>query len=186
MKHIKGFKEKNPKGKDLNLFVRFGGLNLKTQKGYSSDPKGFHSPPTTRGFYAMPKVAQEFFLIGSMDVYQPGVVPKWKEEYNKEGGYEKWEKRRRKSLSGIRKEFRKTDGNIWHHLIDFVDKNEIIDSNGSWIKTDINIWKKAFSKMSLKYRYGEDFFALKDINKSKGITGFFSKDHCEVFFDEKV
>ena len=40
--------------------------------------------------------------------------------------------------------------------------------------------------MSLNHRYGEDSFSVKDINKSKGITGYYSKDHCEVFFDEKV
>jgi hypothetical protein len=186
MKHLHGFKNKNPKGKDLNIFVRFGGLDLKNQDGYSKDPKTFHAPPAPRGFYAMPKVAQELFLIGSIDSFQPGVVPKWKDEYDNEEGFEKWEKRRKKSISAIRKEFRKSDGNIWHHLGDYVDLNEIIDSHGSWVKTDINTWKKAFSKMSLKHRYGEDMFAISDINKSRGITGYYSKDHCEVFFDEKV
>ena len=182
MKYIKGFKKRSPKGKDLNIFVRFGGLNLKKQKGFSNDPKTFHSPPSNRGFYAMPKVAQELFLIGSMDVYQPGVVPIWKDKYD----YDEFEKRRKISLSSIRKEFVKTSGNIWHHLQDYVSNNEILDSNGSWIKTDINVWKKAFSKMSLNHRYGEDSFSVKDINKSKGIMGYYSKDHCEVFFDEKV
>jgi hypothetical protein len=55
------------KGKNLNIFVRFGGLNLKKQEGYSNSPSSFHQPPASRGFYAMPKVAQEFFLIGSLD-----------------------------------------------------------------------------------------------------------------------
>jgi len=108
MKYIKGFKKRSPKGKDLNIFVRFGGLNLKKQKGFSNDPKTFHSPPSNRGFYAMPKVAQELFLIGSMDVYQPGVVPIWKDKYD----YDEFEKRRKISLSSIRKEFVKTSGNI--------------------------------------------------------------------------
>jgi hypothetical protein len=121
----------------------------------------------------MPKVAQELFLVGSIDVYQPGVVPIWKDKYD----YDEFEKRRKISLSSIRKEFVKTSGNIWHHLTDYVSNNEILDSNGSWIKTDINVWKKAFSKMSLNHRYGEDSFSVKDINKSKGIMGYYSKDH---------
>ncbi len=32
MRHIDKYKEHSPKGKDLTLFVRFGGLDLKNQK----------------------------------------------------------------------------------------------------------------------------------------------------------
>ena len=36
------------KGKDLYQFVRFGGMNLKKQKGYSDKAYSFHAPPANR------------------------------------------------------------------------------------------------------------------------------------------
>jgi len=213
------FKKKNtPKGKDLSVFVRFGGLDLKNQKGYGKDT--YHSPPAPRGFYAFPKVAQEMFLVGSLDKFQPGILPKtpeypehkeieidgemqlspedrekWEKETD-EFDWEKYQKDRRKRYAEIRREFRKTTGNIWHHLGEFCKQSSIIDRHGSWVKTSIQDWQKAFSKSSLTNRYGEDFGGRSDrenkgrgldsINKARGIGGYYSKDHYEVFFDEKV
>ena len=222
MKHVTTYKlfegekpkRKGPKGKDLSIFVRFGGLDLKTQKGYSSKDEGtFHAPPAPRGFYAMPKIAQELFLVGSLDKTQPSIFakapeyPEYKEingELSKED-QEKWEKEsdafdwdkhnknRDKRYTEIRKEFKKIDGNIWHHLVDMVPNNEVLERKGSWVKTSIKAWQKAFNKESLKNRYGEDFGGSQgkgrgetSINKARGITGFYSKDQYEVFFDEKV
>jgi hypothetical protein len=178
------------KGKNLNIFVRFGGLDLKNQKGYGNDT--FHSPPCTRGFYAMPLVAQELFLIGSIDTYQPGIMPK---EPHKKKDYvdteEVWNnhsKKRKKILSSMRKQFIKTEGNIWHHLAKWTDRNEIIAEHGSWCKSSIKSWQKSFSRMSLEHRYGEKWNgdSTKNINNVRGLLGWYSKDHCEVFFDEKV
>jgi hypothetical protein len=190
---------KGPKGKDLSKFVRFGGLDLKNQKGYGSDT--FHAPPATRGFYAFPKCAQEFFLIGSMDKFQPGTMPK-DPDWSKLSGEEatkvstQHDKKRRKILQNIRKEFTKTDGNIWHHLGEFCKPVDIIDRHGSWVKTTIEIWQKAFSKSSLNNRYGEDFMGDKfsggkgrgidSVNSARGINGMYCRDNLEVFFDEKV
>lgn len=172
------------KNKDLKVFVRFGGVNLKTQKGYQFNPTTYHKPPTRRGFYAMPKIAQEYFLLGSIEAFQPGTTPKIKEYED----YDKWNKKRRKCMSLRRKEFRKDKGFIWHHLGEYCDRNEIINTHGSWVKTSIQHWEIAFKRMSIKLRYGESIFdfCVKSINDAKGITGFYSKDHCEVFFDEKV
>lgn len=226
MKHVTTYKlfeeekpkGKGPKGKDLSIFVRFGGLDLKTQKGYSSkeDNKTFHAPPAPRGFYAMPKVLQEFFLIGSLDKTQPHVFPKApeypehkeikgelskedEEKWKKERDAFDWEKHNKnvgKRYTEIRKEFKKTEGTIWHHLVDQVPNNEVLGRKGSWVKTSIKTWQKAFNKESLKNRYGENWdrndkgeFAGRgetSINKARGITGFYSKDQYEVFFDEKV
>lgn len=196
MKKIKSFKDyskkvsKGPKGKDLSTFVRFGGLDLKTQKGYGNDT--FHSPPASRGFYAFPKVAQEHFLIGSLGEYQPGVLPK-SPDWNKftDDDYKKWDKKIDKIYKSIRKEFRKTTGNIWHHLGEHCKPSDIIDSHGSWVKTPIAVWQKAFSKESLNLRYGEDFGTgtgrgESSINNISKVSGYYSKDHFEVFFDEKV
>lgn len=199
MAKIKKFKDfKGPKGKDLSTFVRFGGLDLKTQRGYGRSDT-FHSPPASRGFYAFPKCAQEMFLIGSMDKFQPGTMPKepkWNdlpdEDYKEIS--KTHSKRQRKILQNIRKEFKKTTGNIWHHLGEHCKESDIISRHGSWVKTTIDTWQKAFSKTSLKNRYGEDWAAWgsargrgeSSINSTRGISGAYSKDHYEVFFDEKV
>jgi len=198
------------KGKTLHIFVRFGGVDLKNQKGYKADAskqKSYHSPPAPRGFYAMPKVAQEFFLISGMSSYQPGTVPNYPKKKivgEDENGIpicgditqEQWDdhqKRYDKAISAMRKEFSRKDGNVWHHLEEWTDQNEIIGRHGSWVKTSIQAWKKAFTKMSLNNRYGEKRFSgwdlsTKSINEPlrSGLMGMYSKDHCEVFFDEKV
>lgn len=177
------------KGKDLTKFVRFGGLDLKNQKGFGDDK--FHSPPASRGFYAMPYCAQEFFLIGSMNKYQPGTTPKdvkYDEilpEDEMQTIWDKQEKRRKKAISSMRKVFYKRIGHVWHHLDKFTPHNEVISSHNSWIKTTMDAWRKAFTKMSLTQRYGEDSWSKKSVNQSK-LFGWYSKDHCEVFFDEKV
>ena len=177
--------------KKLNIFVRFGGLNLKTQKGFNKSDS-YHSPPASKGFFAFPLLAQEFFLIGSMDVFQPGIIPKWKSIPGKtyeDIDYELFEKKRKKAVSAMRKQFVKNEGNIWHHLVNYTDRSEIIEENGSWCKTSIKAWQRAFMKMSLKHRYhiGDKWSEpVKSINETKGLLGWYSKDHCEVFFDEKV
>jgi hypothetical protein len=206
LKHIspyKTFEGKGPKGKDLTIFVRFGGVNLKPQKGYKKSDS-FHGPPTPRGFYAFPKIAQEFFLIGSMDKFQPSTVPKVKDipypgkdasqedkdKWEKEVDSHDWEadeKRRKNAISAMRKEFKRIDGNIWSHLGEYVKRSEIIAEHGSWVKTSIKEWQRAFNKMSLKHRMPSDKdLGTNNINTARGIMGYFSQDHCEVFFDEKV
>jgi len=70
------------------------------------------------------------------------------------------------------------------------DNKDILQRKGSWIKTDVKTWAKAFSKMSTILRYGRHKYNLENnINKrgdNKSIIGWYSKDFCEVFFDEKV
>lgn len=181
-----------PKGKDLSVFVRFGGANLKPQKGYGNDT--FHSPPAPRGIYAMPKVVQVFFLVGSIGKFQPGTMPKEKsrdeiEKMTHEEAHEYWSAQEpfMKRIRMFRKEFRKTDGNIWHHLGQFVPRNEVIAEHGSWVKTSIKTWQKAFSKHSIQNRYGEDGIVRRtSIDQARGINGYYNEDHFEVFFDEKI
>lgn len=168
------------KGKKLNIFVRFGGVNLKKQRGYGNK-KSYHAPPAPRGIYCMPLIAQEHFLISSMNVYQPGTTPKKIESFQGED-WDIYYKKYRNSLKKMRKQFFRDKGNIWHHLVEYVDRNEIIQEYGSWCKTSIKTWQKAFVKMSLEHR----LYYSKSINSAKGIVGYYSKDHCEVFFDEKI
>lgn len=188
------------KGKDLTVFIRYGGLDLKNQKGYVANPNpdeglGYHSPPASRGFYAMPKVAQEMFLVGCIGETQPSMLPK--KNYDKrndwtEEQWNEWGKKYNKAFDLRRKVFRKDEGNIWHHLTEEVENHEVIDRHGSWVKTSIAVWKKAFMKNSLKSRYGESKdcldLSIRNINEPprSGLFGMYSKDHCEVFIDEKV
>ena len=168
------------KGKEIYKFIRFGTLDLKNQKGFGSDT--YHSPPASRGFYAMPYILQCRFLIGSIDEYQPGTTPKFRPEEN----YDEWDKRYKKAVSKMKKIFVRKKGNIWHHLEEYADQAEIIARNGAWVKTSIAHWAKCVSKSSLNDRYGEKYISdIKSINETKGISGYYSKDHYEVFFDEK-
>ncbi len=184
------------KDKDLYTFVRFGGLNLKKQKGYKSDlpkPEGFdmmwgHLPPASRGIYAMPKIAQDLFLVGSLDSFQPSVMPKEREyaELSSDEKQEAWrkeEKRRREVLSMIRKEFRKDKGTIWHHLGDCCKRSDIIAEHGEWVKTEMLVWAKAFRKASVIARARSLEHGDHWKNKAFGCHGH---EHLEVFFDEKV
>lgn len=50
--------------KNLDTFVRFGGLSSVRQKGYDRSMPTFHSPPARRGIYAFPRGCIETFLLG--------------------------------------------------------------------------------------------------------------------------
>ena len=178
------------KDKDPYVFVRFGGLQIKRQKGYEKGDWqcSYHSPPAPKGFYSMPKIAQEFFLVGCLSQTQPGIFAKSGDNVigRKAENPRYWKDRMRQ----IRKEFRKQEGELWHHLEEFVDRKEILQAHGSWVKTSIRAWAKAFSKMSTIYRYGRHKYDLENgINQhgdGRSIIGPFSRDHCEVFFDSKI
>jgi hypothetical protein len=59
--------------------------------------------------------------------------------------------------------------------------------HGSWVKTSMKAWQKAFSKESLRNRYGDvSIVRNTSINNARGINGYYNEDHFEVFFDEKI
>jgi hypothetical protein len=167
----------------LNKFVRFGKLALVKQKGFGKST--FHAPPSQRGFYAMPLRYQEYFLIGSIDSYQPGQlnVPKKPTNDATEEECESWGKKWHERFKAIRHEFTvDNDVELWHHLT--VPNNVVISRHNSWVKTSLKAWKKAVSKESVKLR-SESGGEL-GINSARKRTGHYSKDHFEVFFDTKV
>lgn len=170
------FKNKNP-----YLFVRFGSLNLKKQKHYIEVDKSFHNPPVKFGFYAMPYILQEWFLIGSIAKFQPEVFGK-EINYN-DIDWEKHEKKIKKIKQQIRKIFEKKEGFIWHHL----DVKNPVKISGSWNKSTMKTWEKALRKTILRERMSTDWQEVKGkISEIKGINGYYSKDHYEVFIDEKI
>jgi len=79
-----------------------------------------------------------------------------------------------------RKKF-KYDGPIWSHLKARVKPHEILDEKGDWIKTDMDVFKKAFHK--------ELTSILRDARKEKyPVAGLklYGWDHLEVFIDSKI
>jgi hypothetical protein len=150
--------------KDNDTFVRYGGLSLVKQKGYSRVAKTYHSPPAKKGIYAFPIKAIDFFLCSH-----------------------------RKKFELQRREF-KHKGNIWHHLGFRCKPNEILAMHGSWVMTEFKVWEKAFSKESLNLRYGEKKkdsgwdLSTNNINQPlrSGIRGIYSADHLEIFISEKI
>jgi len=185
--------------KDIdNTFIRYGRLHLTKQQGHDKD--SFHAPPSTKGFYAMPIRFQELFLIGSIDKTQPDQVAipkKVKEDSTSENfDWVKYEKVRKEKLKKIIHKFNvKNEDLIWHHLTD-VKHNLIIDKNGTWVKTSVRDWKKVLKKESLRLRvesistsmFGGDDKSTggKRLEEVRPKTGWYSKDHFEVFFDTKV
>lgn len=170
-----------------NLFVRFGKLHLTKQEGFGGN--GFHSPPSSVGFYAMPFKYQEFFLIGSLTKTQPEQfnIPKELNEYDGDDMevYDKREKYLKDKYSELRHEFYVDDDVlVWHHL-NSVKRNEIVAEHNSWVKTTISEYKRALKKEIVLYRS----FAMKlcntgDINSIP--KNYINKDVLEVFFDTKV
>lgn len=55
-------------------FARFGGLSSVNQTGYDPNSDDFHSPPTSRGFYAFVWPYYEMFLLGAPQTLNPYVI----------------------------------------------------------------------------------------------------------------
>ena len=189
------------KNKDLTIFIRYGGLDLKNHKKNRKKDK-YHTPPANRGIYAFPLCAIEYYLIGAIDEFQKEIFPKKpKYPYHKEINdklsdedqlewdniydafdYDNHEKQVEHIKRLIRKTFKKSKGTIWHHLEKYLNRKSIILNRcNSWVKTSIKDWQKAFIKSSMYDRY----YDSKNINNVL-LFGYSSKDHYEVFFDEKV
>lgn len=84
------------------------------------------------------------------------------------------------------KKFRYT-GDIWHHLIEYVDPKDIIDKTESWVKTNFSVYCKALHKCDTIERF--DSYLGKDWGKKEWhgdphtYPNNFSKDHYEVFIE---
>jgi len=168
-----------PRGKDLTKFVRYGSLNLIYQKGFDSEE--FHSAPARKGFYAFPYVLQEHYLVGGLYRTQPDIFKKIKDgEYVDYDDY-------LKKLKTIRHVFTKKDGTIWHHLEGMAKQKEIIQRHKEWAKSSITDWIKIVSRTSINDRMPSGAgYTINSFSQSHGVCGHFSKDHYEVFFDEKI
>ena len=183
-----------PQGKDLSVFVRFGGLNLKRQRGYSLWPEGACSPPARRGFYAAPKVAFDRFLIGGIHETQPSIFPAparapevehrtWEEVV---ASAEAADRHRKYLLSLIRREFRKLHGTVWSRLGGSVRRPEIIDAHGEWVKTTMREWRRAFGKEWHRARVMMVSSAYPGTARRDEVRSIRRATSYEVFLDEDV
>lgn len=201
MKYISSWDSINESADIDRTFVRFGKLGLVKQDGFGSDT--FHAPPAPRGFYAMPKRFQELFLVGSIENTQKiknmPKEDKYKDPETGEHDWDKYERDNKKAFQKLRHEFSiDPTTEFWHHLD--VPNNEVLQRHNSWVKTTFRAWKKALSKESVKLRAkslapwvsgkddteGEFRKTPGGINSTRKRTGWYSKDHFEVFFDTKV
>jgi hypothetical protein len=164
-------------------FVRYGGLAPVKQRGFSSSPTTFHSPPARKGLYAFPRFWEEPFLLGG-DLNTYGVknrIVRLKDKHGKlvKGG-KYWDRSSGKLWPDVepdgdgvyswedyihyitvQQKPRKFthNGPLWHHLGTQLNTAEIIKSRGAWVLTSIDIYKKAFKK-EMNYRRKS---AIKDL-----------------------
>jgi len=182
-------------------FARFGGLSSVKQKGYNINMEGYHSPPSRRGIYAFLYPYYEPFLLGA-DEYS-GINTKhskFERVKNKDGEYiiskddvdvdeKNWMKfySIRKYKDGnsyiikpkVPKIF-KYNGELWHHLGDFVKFSDILDTKGTWVLTSFNIYISA-----LKKEHHNSINSLKKMNiNTKNPHYYTNIDHLEVFIEK--
>jgi hypothetical protein len=88
-------------------------------------------------------------------------------------------------------------GELWHHLVDEVKQEDIIQKSGSWVKTTYSIFCEAFHKHKVNlanssyrsfgddYNNAVDFANRKIIDPYKNSFGFrYCKDELEVFIEK--
>ena len=80
-------------------------------------------------------------------------------------------------------------GDLWHHLDNDLKPQDIIDKKGCWVKTSYQVYVQQLKR----YIYTEKFDTYLEFKKSKDISGnphgmrnFYSKEHFEVFINNKI
>lgn len=74
------------------------------------------------------------------------------------------------------------NGPIWHHLVDYVKDENVLDRNGSWVKTDMDSFREAFKKELHSMSKSAMSYGMLTSKLRKG----FALDHLEVFIDTKI
>ena len=154
--------------------VRFGGLSAVDYKTiYGKD--SFHAPPTRYGIYA--------FLYPYIDDFLwAWKLPETKEDFDPT----KERKRFNKHARLLRREF-EYNGLIWCHFVEHAKGRK---RAGSWVEVTMPEFKKIFRKVMCKDMQRlhnllpQDNSSIKNAYK-RGLGGFISTDHLEVFIDKK-
>lgn len=202
---------------DEIYFIRWGNLNpIKHKEARGTDEDTWiHVAPCYKGIYAFPRGFIEEFLIGGeygqhhkrllrdkdgnpipdRDFYTP-YLEKVKPEYAKILKKLKIKKRdltvlyindEQYTAYNVRPKKFKYNGDIWHHLEDSVDKDEIIDSKHGWIKTSFKAYVKALRKRDTVERF-HSYLMSKDRHGDRHgdphtHPNWFVKDYYEVFIE---
>lgn len=145
-------------------FCRYGGLSRKHQKGYGSET--YHAPPTRRGFYAFVWPYVEFFLLTGYTQNQ--------------------EKLQKGDFKPKRRRIFEYYGNIWHH---FDSAKGIIATHNSWYKSSYEDYCEALRQKLHSHKTDAiaDMYTVNhriELGRS-GNVGYYSKDHLEVFIEDK-
>jgi hypothetical protein len=167
--------EKKGKGKPVDL-VRFGGLSPTSHKKFYKNGGTFHSPPVKKGIYAFIWPYIEDFLW----VWKIPDIPN-----EPEGA---WKKRKNEYMKKNTKRF-KYSGMIWTHFVDVAPEGRRV---GSWVEIHTDDLHKILKKVKhrdVRELMGDKFLypagtktPIIDPYK-KGLGGFMSKDHLEVFIE---
>lgn len=196
-------------------FLRWGNLNAVKHKESRkvSDNEWSHVAPCLKGIYAFPRGYVERFLLGglcgndrcTMLKKPDGSLVTEKELYdesfeNIRPEYKKLLKKlhiKTKSLKPIYKDgdfyigyqpepkHFEYNGDIWHHLSDYVEKKDIMDEKHGWIKTSYKTYLNALHKCDVSERFQSYInpFSGKMHGNPHTCPKHFTKDHYEVFIE---
>lgn len=158
------------KSKDKPItFIRFGGLSSTNHKEFYKK-ETFHSPPVKKGIYAFIWPYVENFLWV------------WKLKYIPNESESEWTKRKNRYMKENTKKF-KYSGMLWTHFGDVITGGI---RKGTWVKIHTNELNSILKK--IKHRDIREL--MKDAGKKpikdpykRGLGGYMSKDHLEVFIE---
>lgn len=171
--------------KNKYAFIRYGSLNPKRQRGYSTDTSKdlYHVPPARKGYYSFPFGYEELFLVIDLP-YQGQFLPTIT-KYEK--FIDEWTTYECKDIWKVKRYFNKDrDDLIWHHLGEFTDIKDILDNHGHWVKTTVEVWKKSFNRCLSSQRmetFKTDFYGYKYLYEVP-YSGNYNYDNLEVFFEK--
>jgi len=168
-------------------FVRFGGLSQVNHKKFRKIKNGeYHTPPKNKGIYAFIYPYIENFLWA----WKLDASKVLKHRTNENLSLKECERIHTKFFKSeyrrLRKKF-KYNGYIWTHFIDIARKYDLGEEYiESWVKVHTNDMKFILKKDRHEtVKYGVEVNPNLIINPYKrGLGGFFSKDHLEVFIEK--
>ncbi len=147
-------------------FVRFGDLTPVDYKKLDPDKFGpFHSPPARKGIFA--------FIYPYIDQY----LYAWKYDHDK---FKELSRKDRKKFTH--------NGMIWCHFVDFAMHGRVV---GPWVEVHTDdlgeLLKKqahsdAKSLMKMHKSWGDNRVVINPYKR--GLNGFMSRDHLEVFIEK--
>jgi len=161
-------------------FIRFGGLSkVNYKKAVKHDT--YHSPPMKKGIYAFifPYIEDFLWVWKLQNVY---VKDKMKKIENTK--YENFSSMYRIEYKRLRKKF-KYNGMIWTHFVDESLKQGIgIQYKKNWVQVHTDDLEMLLKKdKHIVNRESDDNFLMIDPYK-RGLGGYYSRDHLEVFIEK--